>query len=415
MKAFDIIKYGTAEIISEEDLQGKLKKSEEEGRPLRVKLGLDPTAPHIHLGFAVVLRKLRQFQDLGHEVHLIIGDFTARIGDPTGKSESRKMLTHNEIEENARTYKEQLSVILDPEKTVVSYNSTWLAPLKFEDIISLTSRFTVARILERDDFEKRLKGGRPIGLHEILYPVMQAYDSVAVRADVELGGTDQVFNILAGRELQREFGQEPQVALLMPILVGLDGVNKMSKSLGNYVGITDPPADMFGKLMSIPDEIILDYFRLATGLSREEVADIEEGLKAGRLHPMDAKKKMAFEVVRLYHSEELAQWAQAQFETVVQNKGLPERIPRVNLSESDLSNGRIWVVNLLVLANLAESKRDARRLIAQGGVSLDGEKVSTPDLDLKIRDGMVLKVGSKNFAQVFMEGASSSRMASVAE
>jgi len=415
LKAFDIIKYGTAEIISEVDLLGKLKKSEEEGRPLRVKLGLDPTAPHIHLGFAVVLRKLRQFQDLGHEVHLIIGDFTARIGDPTGKSESRKMLTPEEIEENARTYKEQLAVILDPEKTVVSYNSKWLAPLKFEDIISLSSRFTVARILERDDFEKRYKGGRPIGLHEVLYPMMQAYDSVAVRADVELGGTDQVFNILAGRELQREFGQEPQVALLMPILVGLDGVNKMSKSLGNYVGITDPPADMFGKLMSIPDEIIPDYIRLATGLSPEEAADIEGGLKTGRIHPMDAKKKMAFEVVSLYHSEELARWAQAQFETVVQNKGLPERMPRVNLNESDLSNGRIWVVNLLVLANLAESKRDARRLIAQGGVSLDGEKVSSPDLDLEVRNGMVLKVGSKNFAQVFMEDASSSSMASVAE
>jgi tyrosyl-tRNA synthetase len=415
LEAFDIIRYRTAEIISEEDLRAKLKRSAREGRPLRVKLGLDPTAPHIHLGFAVVLKKLREFQDLGHEVHLIIGDFTARIGDPTGKSESRRMLTPEEIVENARTYKEQLSVILDGDRTVVSYNGSWLAPLRFEEIISLSSRFTVARILERDDFEKRLKGGRPIGLHEVLYPLMQAYDSVAIKADVELGGTDQVFNILAGRELQREFGQEPQVALLMPILVGLDGVNKMSKSLGNYVGITDPPAEMYGKLMSIPDQVIMDYLLLATSLAPDEVSGIGDRLKDGTLHPMEAKKRMAFEVVRLYHSQELARWAGEQFEKVVQNKGLPERIPRVNLSPSDLSGGRIWVVNLLVLAHLAESKRDARRLIAQGGVYLDGEKVSTPDLDLEVRDGMVFKVGSKNFAQIFMEGSTSSSMASVAE
>lgn len=378
-----LLKRGAAEIISEADLLARLK----EGKPLRVKLGLDPTAPHIHLGFAVVLRKLRQFQDLGHQVVLLIGDFTARVGDPSGRSETRKVLTPEQIADNAATYKEQFSKILDPAKTEVRFNSEWLGQMNFADVITLASRTTVARTMERDDFEKRFREGLPIGLHELLYPLMQGYDSVALRADVEMGGTDQKFNNLVGRTLQKEYEQTPQVVFLMPILEGLDGVQKMSKSLGNYIGITEAPSEMYGKAMSIPDEIMRRYFELCTDIDMDEV---DRRLRED--HPRDTKRSLAREIVTIYHGPEAAQAADDEFIRVFSKKGIPDEMPTVELSAEDLQDGEISIIKLVAAANLAPSNKEARRKVEQGAVSLNGERVTNIG-QVAVFSGSVLKVG----------------------
>ena len=378
-----LLKRGAAEIISESDLLERIK----EGKPLRVKLGLDPTAPHIHLGFAVVLRKLRQFQDLGHQVVLLIGDFTARVGDPSGRSETRKVLTPEQIAENAATYKEQFSKILDPARTEVRFNSEWLGQMSFADVITLASRTTVARTMERDDFEKRFREGLPIGLHELLYPLMQGYDSVALRSDVEMGGTDQKFNNLVGRTLQKEYDQKPQIVFLMPILEGLDGVQKMSKSLGNYIGITEPPSEMYGKAMSIPDGIMRRYFELCTDVDMDEV---ERRLRED--HPRDTKRSLAREIVRIYHGEEAAQHADDEFVRVFSQKGVPEEMPTVEIPRADLEDGALFIVRLLVAANLAPSNKEARRKVEQGAVSLNGQKVTTVG-NVALAGDEILKVG----------------------
>ncbi|MDR5708222.1 MAG: tyrosine--tRNA ligase [Armatimonadota bacterium] len=391
-----LLRRGTAEIVSEEELLSKLR----EGRPLRVKLGLDPTAPDIHLGFAVVLRKLRQFQDLGHEAILVIGDFTALIGDPSGKKQTRPMLTPEEVARNAATYRAQYSRILDPERTQVVFNSQWLAPMRFADVIRLASKVTVARMMERDDFTERWREGIPIGLHELLYPLCQAYDSVALQADVELGGTDQKFNLLMGRNLQREFGQPPQVAFLMPLLPGLDGVEKMSKSLGNYIGVTEPPQEMYGKVMSLPDPLMPTYFELCTELPEGELRELVEGLERGTVHPRDAKRRLAREIVRLWHGEEAARVAEEAFDRVFARRQLPEQIPEVSLREADLLEGRLPIAHLVVQAGLAQSRSEARRLVLQGGVSLDGKRLEDPEARVEVRDGMVLRVGKRRFARI---------------
>ena len=383
------LRRGCAEIISEEDLLQRLELSQREKRPLRIKLGLDPTAPHIHLGFAVVLRKLRQFQDLGHQVVLLIGDFTARVGDPSGRSETRKVLTAEQIEENARTYRDQFSLILDPEKTEVRFNSEWLLPMSFADLLSLTSKYTVAQLLERDDFTKRFKGGIPIGVHELLYPLMQGYDSVALRSDVEMGGTDQKFNNLVGRVLQREYQQPPQIVFLMPILEGLDGVQKMSKSLGNYVGIAEPANEMFGKLMSIPDSLMRRYFELCT-----EVDLVEVDRRLAQDHPRDNKMWLAREIISIYHDAEAGRAAQEEFERVFSRRENPTDMPTYTVPASDLPGGKIALFRLLVAASLAPSNKEARRLIEQGAVQWNGVKVTEPG-EMELGDGGVLKVGRR--------------------
>jgi len=397
---FAALKRGTLEIVPEEGLKAKLKKSQQTGKPLRIKLGLDPTAPDIHIGNAVVLRKMRQFQDFGHEVIIIIGDFTASIGDPSGRSATRPQLTADEIKANAQTYYDQYCMILDPARTKVVFNSEWLAGLKFEDVLKIAAKLTVARILERDDFANRLSEGRPIGLHELLYPMCQAYDSVVLEADVEVGGLDQKFNILTGRDLQSQYGQEEQVGLFMPILVGLDGVQKMSKSLGNYVGVTEPPRQMFGKLMSIPDSLMRDYFELCTDVPLEEIESIVSGVASGRLHPMDVKKRLAREIVSIYHGSEAAEDAQAEFERVFSQRELPQEMPEVTLTPGELTDGSIWIARLLVRSGMAHSTSEARRLVQQGAVTIDGERISDPAANVVPADGQVLRAGKLRFARI---------------
>lgn len=395
----EIIKRGVAEIVPEEELLQKLERSVASGKPLRVKLGADPSAPDIHLGHSVVLRKLRDFQDLGHQVVFIIGDFTGRIGDPTGKSETRKALSREEVLRNAQTYREQVGKILDMSKTEVVFNGEWLDKLSFEDVIRLASSYTVARMLERDDFAKRYSSGRPISLHEFLYPLAQGYDSVAVQADVELGGTDQKFNLLVGRHLQREHGQEPQVALMMPIIEGTDGIQKMSKSLGNYIGINEAPAEMYGKTMSIPDELMLKYFELVTRVPMEELGKIKKGLEEGFLHPRDVKMRLAREIVSMFHGSKAALEAEEHFKLVFQKRDLPEEIPEVLIAENELQDGKIWLIKLLVKAGLTESNGEARRFIQQGAVKINNEKI-TAETDVYVVDGMVIQVGKRKFARI---------------
>lgn len=397
---FEAIKRGTVEIVPEEGLKAKLKKSQETGKPLKIKLGLDPTAPFIHLGHAVVLRKMRQFQDFGHEVMIIIGDFTASIGDPSGKSVTRPQLCPEEIRENAKTYYDQYTMILDPAKTKVVFNSQWLGKLSFSDVIRVMSKVTVARILERDDFENRLAEGRPISMHELLYPVCQAYDSVELAADVEVGGTDQRFNIMMGRDLQTQYGQEEQIGLFMPILTGLDGVQKMSKSLGNYVGVTDAPKDMFGKLMSIADDMMPNYFELCTDIPMQEIEQIKQDIASGKAHPMQIKKRLAREIVSIYHSPEAGAEAQAEFERVFSSREIPQDMPEVKLTAADLENGSIRLAKLITFAGLAQSSSEARRLIQSGAVSVDGEKQTEVTGSLTISDGQILKVGKLKFAKL---------------
>lgn len=397
---FEAIKRGTVEIVPEEGLKEKLQESMKTGWPLRIKLGLDPTAPDIHLGNAVVLRKMRQFQDLGHEVTIIIGDFTASIGDPSGRSVTRPQLTEDEIKANAKTYYDQYCMILDPEKTKVVFNSEWLGKLSFTDTIKIAAKLTVARVLERDDFATRLAEGRAIGLHEMLYPMCQAYDSVVLESDVEVGGTEQKFNILLGRDLQGQYGQQEQIGLFMPILPGLDGVQKMSKSLGNYIGITESPKDMFGKVMSISDEMMPVFFELCTDVPMDEVNEIKRSLQCGTAHPMDIKKRLGREIVKIYHSAEAAADAQAEFERVFSQREIPEDMPTVELGDADLESGKTTLLKLVVKAGMASSNSEARRLIQQGGVSVDGEKVTDPMASIEPRDGQVLRAGKLKFARL---------------
>lgn len=397
-----LLRRGTAEIISEDELTQKLEKAKKEGHPLRVKLGLDPTAPDIHLGIAVVLRKLRQFQDLGHEVILIIGDFTATIGDPSGKSKTRPQLSVEEVKRNARTYEKQYCRILDADRTRVVFNSQWLSKMSFADVIQLSAQMTVARILERDDFANRLQAGASIGAHELLYPICQGYDSVALEADIEMGGTDQKFNILMGRDLQRAFGQKPQVTLLMPLLVGLDGHEKMSKSLGNYVGIYEPPDDMYGKLMSISDELMSTYFELATEVPLDEIRKIESDLAYGSLHPRAAKQRLAREIVSIYHNPDDACAAEAEFDRVHRAHQIPADLPEVVIPSSALADGKIWIASLIQQAGFAQSSSEGRRLVKQGGVRIDGERIEDASLEIALRSGAILQVGKRRFAKLVM-------------
>jgi len=391
----EVILRGTAEVISEEELEGKIERSLRTGKPLTVKQGFDPTAPDIHIGHTVSLRKLRQFQDLGHKVVFLIGDFTGMIGDPSGRSEMRKRLSRQEVLQNARTYQEQVFKILDPERTVVAFNSEWCEPMKFEDVLVLASRYTVARMLERDDFSQRYKQGKPITIMEFLYPLIQAYDSVALKADVEVGGTDQKFNLLVGRDVQREYGQEPQVALMMPLLVGTDGKEKMSKSLGNYIGINEPPEEIYGKTMSIPDFLIYPYFELATDVDSSELAEIKRSLEDPEVNPMDLKRKLARRLVAMYHGEEAARRAEEAFDKVFRRREVPDEVP-----EYVLNQDRIWIVRLLTSSGLASSNSEARRLIAQGGVYIDGQRVTDPNLEVEFKGGEVVKVGKRRFLRV---------------
>lgn len=397
------IKLGAAEVISDEDLLAKFERSQRTGKPLKIKLGLDPSAPDIHIGHTVVLHKMRQFQELGHEAIIVIGDFTGRIGDPTGRSETRRQLTEQEIRANAVTYQNQIFKIIDPAHTTVVFNSTWLAPLTFADVVNLASKVTVARMLERDDFETRYREGRPIGVHEFFYPLMQAYDSISLHADVELGGTDQKFNNLMGRNLQRDFGQEGQCVVLTPILPGLDGVQKMSKSLGNYIGINEEPGQIFGKTMSIPDELIAPYFNSATRLPHEEKVAIEQGLRSGSLHPMEAKKRLARQFVAEYHGAEQAAMAQAEFERVFSHGQVPDDIPDLRVSAAELADGRIGIVRLIMLGGMAPSNSEARRLVDQGGVRIDDVRVEGAGDSVAVAGGMILKVGKRRFARIVVE------------
>lgn len=372
----DLLRRGSAAVITEEELRAKLERSVGTGSPLRVKVGFDPTAPDLHLGHTVVIQKMRHFQELGHEVFFVIGDFTGMIGDPTGKRETRPPLTPGEIEANAQTYREQVFRILDPERTRVVFNSSWLAPLRAEDVVRMSGQVTVAQLLAREDFAARYAAQRPIHLHEFLYPLFQAYDSVALRADVELGGTDQTFNLLVGRDLQRAMGQDPQIAITLPILPGLDGVQKMSKSLGNYVGITEPPGEMYGKLMSISDELMLAYYPLVTSLPTREIRAIEAGVRGGLVHPMDAKKRLARTVVAQFHGEAAARDAEAAFVRQFQERQVPGGIQRIRYPLPP--DRKVRVDHLVASTQIVSSTSEARRVIRQGGIRIDQERVEDP-------------------------------------
>ncbi|WP_372007873.1 tyrosine--tRNA ligase [Paenibacillus chitinolyticus] len=396
----EILRRGAVEIVPEEELKLKIAESLADNRPLKIKLGLDPSAPDIHVGHTVVLHKLRQFQELGHHVQLLIGDFTGRIGDPTGKSETRKQLTEEDVKRNAETYKKQIFKILDPEQTTVCYNSEWLSPLTFADVVELSAKLTVARVLERDDFSKRYTSGQPIHVHEFFYPLMQGYDSVALKCDVELGGTDQKFNLLMGRTLQKEYGVPAQVAIMMPLLEGLDGVNKMSKSLGNYIGIDEAPNEIYGKAMSVPDELMLKYYELATDLSHDELSALRTGIEDGSVHPRDAKMRLAATFVRMYHGEEAASEAERHFVTVFQQRALPDDIEEVELAAGELEDGGIRLVKLLVTLGLQATNGEAKRSIQQGGVRLNEEKVTDLNASVEVKDGDILQVGKRKFAKI---------------
>lgn len=412
----DIIKRGAVEVIVEDDLLKKLEKSVAKGRPLRVKAGFDPTAPDIHLGHAVLLNKMRQFQELGHEVIFLIGDFTGMIGDPTGKSETRKHLTRVEVLENAKTYQVQIHKILDPAKTVISFNSEWMAKMSSSEMIQLAAKHTVARMLEREDFKKRYESQLPISIHEFLYPLIQGYDSVALKADVELGGTDQKFNLLVGRELQKEFGQEPQSIVMMPLLEGLDGVNKMSKSLGNYIGINEQAKEIFGKVMSISDDLMYRYYELVSSVSLDELAKIKTDIKSGALHPMEAKKRLAAELVDRFCTEEqsarrasaesrdkaefritVGQIARQEFEKVFSKKDMPDDIPIVEIV---FEGEKMKLVKIMTLTGVVKSNSEARRLIQQGAVEVNQKAVTDIDSELSSTEKHTIRVGKKRFVDV---------------
>ncbi|WP_368651077.1 tyrosine--tRNA ligase [Bacillus inaquosorum] len=387
---------GAHEVIPPEELKAKLVKSVSTGTPLKIKLGLDPSAPDVHLGHTVVLNKLRQFQENGHIVQLLIGDFTGKIGDPTGKSAARKQLTDEEVQHNAKTYFQQFGKVLDQEKVELHYNSKWLKTLNLEDVIELAGKITVARLMERDDFEERIAMQKPISLHEFFYPLMQGYDSVVLESDIELGGTDQHFNVLMGRHFQERYNKEKQVVILMPLLEGLDGVEKMSKSKHNYIGIDEHPNDMYGKTMSLPDSLMKKYIHLATDLELEEKKQLVKDLETGAVHPRDAKMLLAKTIVRMYHGAEAAEAAEHSFKTVFQENSLPEDIPAVKW-EGEKAPA---VVNLLVTLKLLSSKSEARRMIQNGGVRINGEKITDIHADAEIKENMIIQVGKRKFLKL---------------
>jgi tyrosyl-tRNA synthetase len=395
-----IIQRGAVDLITPEALRRKLERSSATGQPLRVKLGLDPTAPDIHLGHTVVLQKLRQFQELGHQVILVIGDFTGMIGDPTGKSETRKPLTRSDIEANAATYAQQIFKVLDPAKTTLRCNSEWLGKLTPEEIIALTARHTVARMLERDDFQRRFHEGRAIGIHEFLYPLFQAYDSVALHADVELGGTDQTFNLLVGRDIQREYNQEPQIIVTTPLLEGLDGVQKMSKSLGNYIGITEAPREIYGKLMSISDALMLRYSELLSDIPMTELEDAKRRMQSGTLNPRDFKMALARELVTRCYDATIADATEGEFQRMFRAGGLPDEIPEPVVRLSPQDGDQFWIVSLLVQTNLASSSSAARRSIQQGAVRVDGERITDVNARIDANEPHLLQVGRRHYARI---------------
>ncbi len=396
---FDIIKKGTSEIIDEEEFVKKLEKSIKENKPLKIKAGFDPTAPDIHIGHTVLIQKMKQFQEFGHEVYFLIGDFTGMIGDPSGKSKTRPALSKEEVLENAKTYQKQIFKILDKEKTKVVFNSQWMNEMKAEDLIKVCSNFTVARMLERDDFKKRYKNEQAISIHEFIYPMIQGYDSVALNADVELGGTDQKFNLLVGRTFQKAYGQRPQTIVTMPLLEGLDGVNKMSKSLNNYVGVDEDIHSMYGKVMSVSDELMFRYYDLLTSLSPAQITELKKGINTGNLHPMEVKHSLARRITETFHGKEAACKAQEEFRSVHSKKAMPKEMDTVEITVTNMPEEKIWIVQLLQDLKLAKSGGDARRKISQGGVRIDGEKVS--DTGLEIKQGeYTLQVGKKNFVKI---------------
>ncbi len=393
----DIIRRGSSEIIPEEELVEKIESSIKKNKPLNIKLGCDPTRPDLHLGHSVVLRKLKQFQDLGHLAILIVGDFTGMIGDPSGRNSTRPPLSLEESQTNAKSYWEQASKILDKEKTKIVNNSDWLSKMNFEEVIKLASKYTVARMLERDDFTIRYKGGVPISMHELLYPLAQAMDSVAIESDVELGGTDQKFNLLVARDIQREYSVSPQVILTMPLLVGTDGVEKMSKSYDNYIGIDESPKEIFGKSLSIPDNLIFTYYELATNLSNDELEKTKKSLEDPDINPRDIKRALARELVKMYHSKEAAEEAEKEFDQIYINKGIPDEIPEYKF---DAGITEIDIINIMIKVNFAPSRGEARRLVLQGGVSIDGNKITDIKENIKLDTDKILKVGKRKFIKI---------------
>jgi len=394
-----LLERGVVDFISKEDLEKKLEKSIESGEPLRIKAGFDPTAPDLHLGHTVLIQKLKHFQELGHQILFLIGDFTGMIGDPTGKSETRKALTQEDVARNAESYKIQIFKILDPQKTQIVFNSEWLGGLSSYDMVKLASQLTVARMLERDDFKKRFENQQPISIHEFMYPLVQGYDSVALKADVELGGTDQLFNLLMGRELQKSAGQPPQVVMTMPLLEGLDGVNKMSKSLGNYIGITDSADDIYGKVLSVSDALMYRYYHLLSDLSVEAIDGLKNGVESGTLHPKEVKKKLARELTARYYGDEEAVKAEENFERVFKQHGVPDEIPEKVIAAGDA----IWLPRLLVDTEMVTGTGEARRMIKQNAVSLDDVKVADDTMNVDTRGEILIKVGKRRFCKVRFE------------
>ena len=390
---------GTVDIVTKEELTKKVNISMKENKPLRIKLGLDPTAPDIHIGNAIPIHKLRTFQSLGHTAILIIGDYTATVGDPSGVNKTRPMITYEKVLENAKTYLSQAGKILDLEKTEVVYNSTWFEKMTFNEVIQLAAKMTVARMMERDDFTKRYNAGIPISVHEFIYPLMQGYDSIMVKSNVELGGTDQLFSLLVGRDLQRDAGMEPQIALTTPLLEGIDGNKKMSKSLGNYIGVTESPGEMFGKAMSIPDNLMRKYFELATDLSINEINQLLEV----HTHPRTAKAAMAKAIVRRYHTDKDAEAAAAEFDRIFKEHALPDNVPDVQISSGELTDGKIWITRLIVLCGFANTNSEARRLVQQGGVSINNDTLNNPSLNIEIKPDTILKVGKRRFARIVLK------------
>ena len=395
-----IIKRGAVEILVEKELQEKLEKSASSGVPLKIKAGFDPTAPDLHLGHTVLLHKMRQFQQMGHEIFFLIGDFTGMIGDPTGKSETRKPLTREDVLKNAETYKEQVFKILDPDKTKVVFNSEWLAKLNASDMITLASKYTMARMLEREDFSHRFSNQLPISIHEFLYPLIQGYDSVALKADVELGGTDQKFNLLVGRELQREWGQVPQTVITMPLLEGLDGVNKMSKSLGNYIGINEPADEIFGKIMSVSDELMIRYYELLSDMPLNELDSLKSQVKNGSIHPMEAKKRLGREMVARYHGAPAAEQAEESFVRRFRDNQTPNEMPEIVLAADE---EKMLLCKALAQSDLVKSNSEGRRAVQQGGVKVNGEKVSDENMEIACSGECIIQVGKRRFAKVRFE------------
>ena len=399
-KELEILKRGMVDLISENELRKKLADARAQKRPLRVKLGMDPTAPDLHLGHTVVLQKLKQFQELGHVAIFLIGDFTGMIGDPTGRVETRPVLTKEELMQNAETYKKQVYKILDPEATEVRFNSEWFEAMNAADMIRLCAQYTVARMLEREDFRNRYQNNLPVSVHEFLYPLVQGYDSVALKADVELGGHDQIFNLLVGRDIQRAYGQESQVVLTVPLLEGTDGINKMSKSYGNYVGIDEPPDVIFGKLMSISDELMLKYYELLSDITLEELETLKQGISAGTIHPKQAKINFAHEIVKRFHGPEAALQAERNFEKVFRDREIPEDVEVTKIRKG--TDG-IWIPQLLLSIGMVTSTSEGKRMITQGAVSINGSKISSEDLPVSDKSELIIKVGKRKFKKVIFE------------